>query len=216
MDRVFISYSTKDKYFAELLEIKLKEKGIEVWRDTTALKAGEEWRTSIDTGIRNCFAIVLALSPNSFLSHYVTYEWASGMGLGRTIIPVLLEDCDRHPKIEPIQYIDFRTHTDSSWEMLTERIEIARTEGVSLEVVDADVAVDPKQDESNFDVKIEKAKSEIEAYLNIRGFRMMSFDRIRSNISKDYSDRFLAVLTQKIDSFAFAKLKDGKLGVKLL
>ena len=45
---IFLSYSTKDHYFAELAGIKLAEAGINLWRDQGQLRAGGDWRSGIE------------------------------------------------------------------------------------------------------------------------------------------------------------------------
>jgi hypothetical protein len=37
-------------------------------------------------------------------------------------VPVLVADCQRHPKIEAIQHVDFSSPTSQPWEILEERI----------------------------------------------------------------------------------------------
>lgn len=107
MPTVFLSYSTKDHHFAELAGIKLAEKGITLWRDQGQLRAGSEWRGAIERGISDSIAVVVALSENSAESSYVTFEWAYGLGKGKTVVPLRLEACKIHPRLEPIQYLDF-------------------------------------------------------------------------------------------------------------
>ena len=48
-----------------------------------------------------------ASSENSADSSYVTFEWAYGLGNGKTVVPVRLENCTVHPRLEPIQHLDF-------------------------------------------------------------------------------------------------------------
>ena len=51
MITVFLSYSRKDHFFAELLEAKLRDKHIKAWRDQGQLIAGTDWRDGIERGI---------------------------------------------------------------------------------------------------------------------------------------------------------------------
>ena len=83
MATVFLSYSRKDHFFAELVQRELADKEISVWKDSGQLLAGENWQTAIDRGISDSFAILVVLSPSSTESAYVTYEWASAMGRGK-------------------------------------------------------------------------------------------------------------------------------------
>ncbi len=43
---VFLSYSSEDAVFAELVKMKLGAAKIEVWLDQDKLDAGEEWRNA--------------------------------------------------------------------------------------------------------------------------------------------------------------------------
>jgi hypothetical protein len=107
MITVFLSYSTKDHYFAELAGIKLAQADIMLWRDKGQLVAGADWRQGVEHGISTSLAVLVALGSYSAESSYVTYEWAYALGKGKTIIPLKLTECLIHPKLEPIQYLDF-------------------------------------------------------------------------------------------------------------
>ena len=208
---VFISYSYSDRFFAELLETKLDTNKISAWRDKISLHAGQEWRASIDAGIRDCTALILILSPSAVASHYVTYEWASAMAQGKPIIPVYLDDCVRHPKVEPIQYFDFRSHTESTWETLIQRIqqilnedESPRSRGTGLNDAPALTS-----EETALITKVE-------GYLNGKGLRMISFERMRDKKFTTKSDDELKKLVKRVDRVGLAKLKGPKSGIKLL
>ncbi|MEL6721204.1 MAG: TIR domain-containing protein, partial [Bacteroidota bacterium] len=119
--KVFISYSSLDGDFAELMKVKLELSEIEVWRDVHEIAAGEEWRNEIDYGLLNADSIIVILNQNSVKSSYVTYEWAFALGNGKNIIPVLLEECEIHPRIRVLQYLDFRNQ-NRPWDKLADRI----------------------------------------------------------------------------------------------
>ena len=61
MPLVFLSYSRKDHYFAELAGIKLAEAGISLWRDQGQLRAGDDWRGGIEKGISESIAVLVAM-----------------------------------------------------------------------------------------------------------------------------------------------------------
>jgi len=94
-------------HFAELAGIKLAEAGVNQWRDQGQLRASSDWRGEIERGISKSIAVLVALSESSAESSYVTFEWAYGLGKGKTIVPLKLESCKVHPRLEPIQYFDF-------------------------------------------------------------------------------------------------------------
>jgi len=120
--KVFISYASEQSDFAELMKMKLEAASVEVWRDAHEIVAGEEWRNEIDYGLLNADAIIVLLTPAAAASAYVTYEWAFALGNGKRVLPVLLADCDIHPRLSVFQYLDF-TARRRPWGKLTQRVQ---------------------------------------------------------------------------------------------
>jgi hypothetical protein len=213
MDSVFISYSTVDKFFAELLASKLGDEKIAVWRDATELQAGEEWRQSIDSGIANCRIMIVVLSRESCASHYVTYEWATALTMGKAIVPVLIESCDRHPKLEPLQYIDFSRHNGGTWQILIQRLQemFAEAEGGT------DEGLEQQKDEvAELSAGEIHLTSQILGYMNKKGFRVISFSRIRDLFGDTLSDETLEKLVKKSERFRSARLRSTGNGLRVI
>lgn len=211
MSTVFLSYSTKDHYFAELAAIKLAEANVILWRDRDQLRAGTEWRQGIERGISESLAVLVALSTNSSESSFVTFEWAYAIGKRKPIIPIKLNDCVVHPRLETVQYLDFSVPGALPWASLIERIREIETDlGSSSDELTAGIATEPVSSD-------EKLVVAILAYLNQRGYQMVSFDRVRRRIDGDLTD---AKLTALIDShpkvFRRATLAEGKAGIAKL
>jgi hypothetical protein len=206
MSTVFLSYSTRDHYFAELASIKLGEVGINVWRDQGQLRAGSDWRGGIERGITESIAVLVALSESSAESSYVTFEWAYGLGKSKTVVPVKLEACKIHPRLEPIQYLDFSVPGSLPWNLLIERIREIEADATSQEDLAAAANIDtPQQDPT---VKA------ILSYLTQRGYQLVSYDRIRRRIDQGLSDTILdALVDSNPDVFRHATLKDNKRGL---
>ena len=207
MATVFLSYSTKDHHFAELAGIKLAEVGINLWRDQGQLRAGSDWRTGIERGISESIAVLVALSGSSAESSYVTFEWAYGLGKGKTVVPMKLETCKVHPRLEPIQYLDFSVPGSLPWNLLIERIREIEADATSEEDLAASTSAadQPIQDPT---VKA------ILAYLNQRGYQMATFERLRRRIDPGLTDEQLNDLVAKNPMiFRRAVLKDGKPGL---
>ena len=210
MTTVFISYSTKDHYFAELAGIKLAEAGINLWRDQGQLRPGSDWRNGIERGISESIAVLVALSENSAQSSYVTFEWAYGLGKGKTVIPVKLEACAVHPRLEPIQSLDFSIPGSLPWNLLIERIREIEADATSEEDLEtsANTPEPPQQDAT---VKA------ILAYLNQRGYQLVSYERLRRRIDPELTDQKLDdVVNANPTVFRFARLKEGKRGMAKL
>lgn len=90
MSQVFISYSHKDERYVNLILRELKRKKILYWYDKK-IPPGKNWADCINDAIKDSFALVLIMTPNSRQSDYVNYEWAYALGAGIPIIPVEYE-----------------------------------------------------------------------------------------------------------------------------
>ena len=214
MPQVFLSYSRADHFFAELARIKLEAENISVWVDKGQLRAGNDWRNGIDKGISDCFVILLALSSSSSESSFVTYEWASAMGKGKPIIPVRLNECQAHPKLEPIQYLDFSNPVSQPWDDLIDRIKEIEQEN---ELPEFDQSGSDSDDNDATSVKVDPAVESILGYLNGRGYQMVSFDRVRRRIDVSLTDEKLKEIIKKNNTiFRRAILKGSKPGMAKL
>ena len=93
----FISYSTKDQEFADLLHSQLQSKGARVWLATEDLKIGDRFRARIDEAIRLYDQLLLVLSKDSVKSPWVGTEVEAAFEkerkLKRTVLfPIRLDD----------------------------------------------------------------------------------------------------------------------------
>lgn len=120
--KYFISYAKSDSDFAELLQIRLKDKNIFSWRDRDMLKIGQDWREEIDEAIDNSLALIVVMSPEAKKSEYVTYEWAYAWGKGKKIFPMILKQTQLHPRLESLQYLDFTNINTRPWDQLIESL----------------------------------------------------------------------------------------------
>lgn len=214
MSHVFLSYSREDYFYAELARVKLEEAGISVWMDQGQLRPGSDWQHGIDQGISESFAVLLVLSANSANSPFVTYEWASAMGKGKPIIPLRLNECPVHPKLQVIQRLDFSNPGQLPWSVLIERVQEIEQDS---EVPEHDQAAE--RDEGAERVPDEKnpVVESILTYLDQRGYQMVSFDRIRGRIDEDLSDEQLEeLIRQHRRVLRPARLKGGKRGMAKL
>lgn len=209
MTSIFLSYSKKDHFFADLADIKLAAAGFNIWRDQGKLSPGSDWRQGIEKGISDSLAVLVALSADSTQSSYVTFEWAYALGKGKVVIPLKLNNCEFHPKLETIQYLDFSVPAAPPWESLFERIREIETDDVQTSA-SAKVSVGnaslPKLEDTH-------AKA-ILSYLNQRGYQMASFERLRKRIDATLTDeRFNEIILRNPGVFSHARLAEGKPGI---
>ncbi|SRR6266487_1599961 len=76
----FISYSSKDKDFAERLHADLQSKGVRCWFAPEDMKIGDKIRPRIDESIRLYDKLLLVLSEHSVASLWVEHEVETAMG----------------------------------------------------------------------------------------------------------------------------------------
>jgi TIR domain len=93
MTRVFISHSSADKYFVDLLVEVLQYHHIDVWYDTAGIEVGDKYKDEIDKGLASSDYLIVVASKSSCGSKWVTREIATfNVTKGDSfIIPIVLE-----------------------------------------------------------------------------------------------------------------------------
>ena len=107
--RVMISYNSAQRPFAESLKTRLRSAGVDVWIDREGIRPGTAWRQGFVSAARTCDAFVPVLSPAFLDSAPCRLEVLTAKSFGRTIIPVMVEDCMRaladHPETQGLDDI---------------------------------------------------------------------------------------------------------------
>ena len=85
--KVFISYSSKDRFVAETIHRNLEGAGFAVWRDQTRLET--DWSREIALALAENDLLCLLWSENSLISKWVKHEWLTARALEKRIIPCL-------------------------------------------------------------------------------------------------------------------------------
>lgn len=93
----FISYSSKDQDFVELLYADLQSKGIRCWFALEDMKIGDKIRVRIDESISMYDKLLLILSEHSVESNWVEYEVETALaketkGKPTVLFPIRLDD----------------------------------------------------------------------------------------------------------------------------
>jgi hypothetical protein len=91
-DRVFLSYSSKDKLWADAACAVLESKGVRCWIAPRDIAPGTEWGASIIAGIDSCRVMVLILSEHANQSPQVRREVERAVSKGLVIMPCRVED----------------------------------------------------------------------------------------------------------------------------
>lgn len=114
MNRVFISYSRRNRTFTERLARDLSDAGLDVWVDFRQIHAGEMWEEEIYRGLERASIVILCLSPDAVLSDWVQREVTIAREQQKFILPVMavnaletLAQVEVMAWLLQIQYIDF-------------------------------------------------------------------------------------------------------------
>ena len=90
MNRVFVSYSRRNKSVAERIARDLSDAGMDVWVDWRQIQAGEFWQDEIFRGIERSEIVVVCLSPPAVKSEWVQREVNTARDQGKIILPVMI------------------------------------------------------------------------------------------------------------------------------
>lgn len=114
---MFISYNREDAAIARIYADSLTSAGLTVWWDAT-LRSGEDYDAVTENSLRTAKAVVVLWSPRSVNSRWVRAE-ATIADRGHTLMPVMIEPCDRPVMFELKQTVEL-THwrgdvEDKAW-----------------------------------------------------------------------------------------------------
>jgi hypothetical protein len=105
---IFFSYSRDDSDFVLGLAKELRESGAQIWLDQLDIKAGARWDTSIEKALEAANTLLVVLSETSVGSNNVLDEVSFALEEKKTVVPVLLEDCDIPFRLRRLQFADLR------------------------------------------------------------------------------------------------------------
>ena len=124
MPDVFVSYNREDLPVAQRVVDGLVHEGLNVWLDME-LKAGENYDEITEERLRAAKAVVVLWSSRSVKSRWVRAEATIGQRKS-TLVPAMIEDCDRPVMFELIQTTDLSKwegdRADPNWRKLVETI----------------------------------------------------------------------------------------------
>ncbi len=101
---IFISYSRANTELVLPFVDLLRKKGYRVFFDQKEILVGEDWKERLRRSVASARCLVLCWSKESAASEYVRYELFRAEGLGRRVLPWLL-DTTPLPKLITLQGI---------------------------------------------------------------------------------------------------------------
>ncbi len=105
MRHIFIAHATRDRQHMLTLREHLIHIGYRPWVDPEP-GPGQDWRFVIDDAIRSADAMIVIVTPAAAESIYVTYEWATALGRGVPVIPVIFKSAEMHPRLQTLEHFD--------------------------------------------------------------------------------------------------------------
>lgn len=100
MANVFISYSSKDKDYADKVLQELERNGIDCWMAPRDIPGGSYYAREIPHAILSCSVFLLILSDYAQTSDYVLRELDYATANKKEIIPYEIRDCDLIPEFD--------------------------------------------------------------------------------------------------------------------
>jgi hypothetical protein len=115
----FLSYSRRDQGVVRQLAAYLAQEEIPPWVDNQ-LEYGEAWEQIIVQRIKDCTVFLIAMSPESKQSAYVSQEVDLALSLHKLIVPILISG-EPFPQLSPYQFVNL-LDTDKSQNRFIERM----------------------------------------------------------------------------------------------
>ena len=121
---IFLSHSSQDKNFTDLVVETLRRHGIPVWYSRTNILGARQWHDEIGEALIRCDWFALILSPDSVKSTWVKRELLFALNDNRfanKIVPILFQSCDYKNlswTLSLFQIIDFRENLDDGFREL--------------------------------------------------------------------------------------------------
>jgi len=158
---IFFSYSRDNTEFVMDLAKELRQAGADVWLDQMDIKPGSRWDKSIENALVKSQTLLVILSKSSVESNNVMDEVSFALEEGKTIVPVLFEECDIPFRLRSLQFADFTKDHTKGIKTLVDALDLHKNVAskLSAKLVKETEAVKPQQ---NIPV-IEKKKSVKEA-----------------------------------------------------
>lgn len=120
--KIFFSYSRDDSEFVLNLAKELRSDGANVWLDQLDIKPGTRWDKSIEDALDTSKTVLVVLSKTSVESNNVMDEVSYALEEGKTVIPVLLEECDIPFRLRRLQFADFSISHEKGIQKLTKAL----------------------------------------------------------------------------------------------
>lgn len=160
--KIFLSHSSKDKFFARKLAEGLKSNGIDVWIDEAEIKVGDSLTEKIGKAIETTHYFGVILSENSINSEWVKKELQIAIQKELSskkvvVLPILLERVEIPSFLKDKLYADFTNpdNFDSEFSKILDALSVSQNKRQTTKLIKKEAI-----DEKNKEVKVELTKAE--------------------------------------------------------
>src|SRR5439155_18000547 len=133
--KAFFSYARVDSEFVLRLATELRSAGACLWLDQLDISAGDRWDSSVESALKSCSYMVVALSPASTASQNVLDEISFALEKNKKIIPIVYRTCDIPFRLKRLQYIDFSVDYRAAFTSLLVALNVTPP-GTSLDIAE--------------------------------------------------------------------------------
>jgi hypothetical protein len=121
---VFLSHSSLDLQFVDILARVVRNHGVPVWYSPTNIVGAQQWHDQIGAALQQCDWFIVVLSPDAVRSIWVKREVLFALQQERfenRIVPITYIDCDYERlsrTLSLFQMVDFRSEVEEGYRAL--------------------------------------------------------------------------------------------------
>jgi hypothetical protein len=179
--KIFLSHSSKDKFFARRLAEGLRINGIDVWIDEAEIKIGDSLTEKIGKAIETTQYFGVILSENSINSEWVKKELQIAIqkelaSKKVVVLPILLEPVEIPSFLKDKLYADFTNsdNFDSEFSKILDALSVSPTKRHTYQIAKREIVK-----EKSKEIKVEFTKAE-KALMDFDDIKIVEIDDNRS------------------------------------
>jgi hypothetical protein len=137
MPRIFLSYSSEDKFIVTRLAEDLQKVGVDVWFAEWELQVGDDIPQRLDEALTTCEIFAVVWSSNSANSKWVRRELSAAVAQAddsaRRLLPLKISDAEMPPLIAGRKYADFTVSYETGLSELLHALNVVDCQDRSVE-----------------------------------------------------------------------------------
>lgn len=207
---VFLSHSHEDRIVARRLADELKKYDFDAFVAHDDIKLGDNWESALFERIKNCDLFIALLSDNFHKAQYTDHEVGIAFGLGKTILPISIDDTMPYGFLTKYQAKKMSPEIDSNQvsRIFKEFMSKTKTSSVDHDLIYSLIYAESFID-ANHAIKLLSKHTEFsDEDINIIAQGFIDNDQIRGSYAADWCVRILKKNWNRIDKKLQGQLKD--------